>query len=675
MADVFDFYVQDNRKITFEIAEPIMREDNGVTDLQFHVPKTLNGLDMTGWAWWFVFVNADKHKYTEPLVLTDDPERPLEYSVGTYTVDYGMSIKAGTVSFALEAINSDAGGTILNEWHTFTYQTTVKETLQGNQAEYSETESDIISALIVQIQQKYNSLVGGATPIPVASVSQMTDTSKIYLLTTDNNWYYYNGTAWVSGGLYASGIVIDPTLTRSGQAADAYETGVRFGENENSLSVVNELLDVETAESINRIDPDATTVGRYLYNGTFQTDSDYKTTDYIPVNTGDVLAFYKRIDAPSSAQRHTGERLALFDASKNYIGVSGQYPINVNTRYTVEDASARYIRLSYPASLGDVELVINLIVDQFTEYTPPHYTSKRLDNIERIAHQITPLKVIDCWGDSRTDMSDDGTSFCDYLGTLLGNTWIVSNRGISGQASGQVAARYGSNEIYLTLQNNKIAASGSTLITAYRVTTGTNTNLRGGDSTYGVHGILNGVSGKYIHTTGGNINFVRDYDGSEVKVKPNTKLIPDAYFNGSHCQILWCGKNDFPYAYPNVVAGIEGNYDGMVAKINHDKFLILGETYSIGSDYAEGTGNRDKVDTVNSDLLTKYPDNFIDIQAELIDKGLTLEGITPTSADTENISNGFIPDSLMFDSVHPNQYGREAIAKIIYAWMQNKGWV
>lgn len=470
-------------------------------------------------------------------------------------------------------------------------------------------------------------------------------------------------------------LTIDPTLTQSGQPADAYETGVRFGENENSLSVVNELLDVETAESINRIDPDATTVGRYLYNGTFQTDSDYKTTDYIPVNTGDVLAFYKRIDAPSSAQRHTGERLALFDASKNYIGVSGQYPINVNTRYTVEDASARYIRLSYPASLGDVELVINLIVDQFTEYTPPHYTSKRLDNIERIAHQITPLKVIDCWGDSRTDMSDDGTSFCDYLGTLLGNTWIVSNRGISGQASGQVAARYGSNEIYLTLQNNKIAASGSTLITAYRVTTGTNTNLRGGDSTYGVHGILNGVSGKYIHTTGGNINFVRDYDGSEVKVKPNTKLIPDAYFNGSHCQILWCGKNDFPYAYPNVVAGIEGNYDGMVAKINHDKFLILGETYSIGSDYAEGTGNRNKVDTVNSDLLTKYPDNFIDIQAELIDKGLTLEGITPTSADTENISNGFIPDSLMFDSVHPNQYGREAIAKIIYAWMQNKGWV
>lgn len=27
------------------------------------------------------------------------------------------------------------------------------------------------------------------------------------------------------------------------------------------------------------------------------------------------------------------------------------------------------------------------------------------------------------------------------------------------------------------------------------------------------------------------------------------------------------------------------------------------------------------------------------------------------------------------DETHPNQYGREAIAKIIYAWMQEMGWV
>lgn len=41
-------------------------------------------------------------------------------------------------------------------------------------------------------------------PIPVASTSDMTDTTKVYLNTTDGKWYYYNGTAWAIGGTYQS---------------------------------------------------------------------------------------------------------------------------------------------------------------------------------------------------------------------------------------------------------------------------------------------------------------------------------------------------------------------------------------------------------------------------------------------------------------------------------------
>ena len=225
MADVFDFYVRDNRKITFDIAEPIMREDSGVTDFRFHIPKTINGLDMSDWAWWLVFVNAKKEKYSIALTLSDDPERPMEFNTATYTVDYAMSIKAGSVQFALEAINTGTGGAIDNEWHTLTYETKVKETLQGNQAEYAETESDIISELLIEVRNKVNQLVGGATPEVKDSIAEMTDHKKIYVLSTDGNWYRYNGTTWVSGGQYASGIVIDSTLSQSGQAADAKKVG------------------------------------------------------------------------------------------------------------------------------------------------------------------------------------------------------------------------------------------------------------------------------------------------------------------------------------------------------------------------------------------------------------------------------------------------------------------
>lgn len=226
MAERYDFYVHDNRKVTFNLTEPIMREDSGVTDFVFHIPKILNDLEVSDWAWWLVFVNAKKEKRKEPLTLSDDPERPLEQNVATYTVGYNMSIKAGGVHFAIEGKDADAiSGEVLHEWHTISYDFKVKDTLQGSEVEYDESQDDIISALITEIRTKSNALVGGATPEVKDSIAEMTDHKKIYVLSTDGNWYRYNGTTWVSGGQYASGIVIDPTLTQSGQSADAKVTG------------------------------------------------------------------------------------------------------------------------------------------------------------------------------------------------------------------------------------------------------------------------------------------------------------------------------------------------------------------------------------------------------------------------------------------------------------------
>ena len=153
MADIFDFYVYDNRSIRFVLAEPIMMEDKNVTQFRFRIPKSLNGFDMSSWAWWFVYVNSNGEKYSSPLILTDDEDDPEIFSTATYTIGYGISGKSGKISFALEVINADSvTGEIINEWHTKTYYTSVEATLQGNQAEYSEDESDIISALIQQVQ-------------------------------------------------------------------------------------------------------------------------------------------------------------------------------------------------------------------------------------------------------------------------------------------------------------------------------------------------------------------------------------------------------------------------------------------------------------------------------------------------------------------------------------------
>ena len=60
----------------------------------------------------------------------------------------------------------------------------------------------------------------------------MTNTNKVYIYVgnesgyTNGNWYYYNGSRWVSGGVYNSqAINTDATLTHQGVAADAEAAG------------------------------------------------------------------------------------------------------------------------------------------------------------------------------------------------------------------------------------------------------------------------------------------------------------------------------------------------------------------------------------------------------------------------------------------------------------------
>lgn len=234
MAEIFNFYVNDDRTIKHGEIEPIMQEDHKVAVWRFRIPKVLNSIDMTDYAWWFVYVNANGQKFSEPLTLVDDEDEPDTYSIASYELDYGITYTPGSFSFALEAIDADTGGTVLHEWHTITYTNTVTQTLQGNQAEFSESQEDIISALIVQVQKRVDGLEGGATPLAVQTVAEMTDTYKVYLYTgsetgyTAGHWYYWNGSAWTDGGVYASGLILDTTLRQAGQAADAAAVRTEF---------------------------------------------------------------------------------------------------------------------------------------------------------------------------------------------------------------------------------------------------------------------------------------------------------------------------------------------------------------------------------------------------------------------------------------------------------------
>lgn len=64
---------------------------------------------------------------------------------------------------------------------------------------------------ISEINNAVNAL-GSGSPIPVSSVSDMTNTSKVYVNTTDGKWYYYDGDSWEIGGTYQSTGIGDGTI-------------------------------------------------------------------------------------------------------------------------------------------------------------------------------------------------------------------------------------------------------------------------------------------------------------------------------------------------------------------------------------------------------------------------------------------------------------------------------
>ena len=104
-----------------------------------------------------------------------------------------------------------------------------------------------IDGEVESIRNEVESVVNG-TPIPVSSTSDMTDTTRVYLLLTDGYIYYYNGTAWTQGWVY--------------QAAEDSDTLSELVEDYSNYK------EKTTNISPNRFNKDDTTTKtNYYYNG------------------------------------------------------------------------------------------------------------------------------------------------------------------------------------------------------------------------------------------------------------------------------------------------------------------------------------------------------------------------------------------------------------------------
>ena len=210
----------------------------------------------------------------------------------------------------------------------------------GNETTAREAADVALSEKIEAIQTAVGS------PLVAAAVAEMTDVNRVYVYTgsetgyTAGNWYYWNGTAWVSGGVYnAVAVETDTTLTVSGKAADAKTVGERV----TRLDNVTSGADLSGYADITGMYIDAT--------GAEAANVNLKCSDYIriPDDTESVTiyALYQH----STNLSPVG---ALYDANKTFIaaiGASGA--VNGYKTHDIPGNAAKYLRFN--ASVKDAD--------------------------------------------------------------------------------------------------------------------------------------------------------------------------------------------------------------------------------------------------------------------------------------------------------------------------------
>ena len=168
-------------------------------------------------------------------------------------------------------------------------------------------ESDLESNVTTEVTSQLGSLVS-ATPLGASSMSDMTDTTRIYVLATDGHWYWYDGANWQDGGLYQA-----------------------TGDSENYM-YQTKLTNFGSYESNKYVD--------YTNGITYNYNNNY-ASDYIEVmkESKIIIENFTTINADKRG-------LAFYDENKTFIsGV--QYPSNSSGIEAITPQNAKYLRFTF----------------------------------------------------------------------------------------------------------------------------------------------------------------------------------------------------------------------------------------------------------------------------------------------------------------------------------------
>lgn len=226
-----------------DITIPTIEWDQGSRFVRVQLQNNNQNVDITGSQVVITVIRNDLEEIIESCNILDAKEGIIEFEISK-----SMVARQGDILCQLKL--SDNNSLLSSQLFKISVNNTLMVSL-----EESRSDMDVLIHALGEVQnidnrfaqtnaqlslRAYKSEVG--SPLVASSVEEMIDKTKVYVNTSDNNWYSWNGTTWIVGGIYNSQGIGNRSIT------EEKTTFFNVGKNKFKPMILNETYNGVTIE-------------------------------------------------------------------------------------------------------------------------------------------------------------------------------------------------------------------------------------------------------------------------------------------------------------------------------------------------------------------------------------------------------------------------------------------